>query len=71
MKEEFNLSEKEIIKFVRDNFSYSDIGMNEEGDYGENKLNWIWEEGFEGKLTRSLRNKIIQIIKHHKKNYYK
>jgi len=63
--------DKEFKKFIIDNFSYSDIGMDEEGKYGENKISWMWIEGFEGKMSKKLREKIIKIIKKANKNYYK
>jgi len=64
------ISKKEIIKFIVDNFCYSNIGMNEDGEYGENKVSWMWKEGYEGKMTEELRQKIINIIKRAKRHYY-
>lgn len=71
MANEFNLSVKMFKKFIEDNFSYSDIGMNEDGEYGENKLSWMWKEDYNGKISDSLRKKMIEIIKKKGANYFK
>ncbi len=65
-KQLFN--DKEIIKFIKDNFSYSDIGKDEDGNYGEDKLNVMWEEGV--MISEKLRNKFIEIIKKNEENYF-
>jgi len=66
------LSDKDIKKFIIDNFSYSEIGKNEEdGLSGEDKISWMWREDFEGIMTKKLRREIINIIKKANRNYYK